>query len=234
MTVRVGTSGFAYREWKPAFYPADLPSKNFLPYYAERFPTVEINGSFYRMPTAEGVAKWDAPAGPDFRFAFKAPQLITHIKRLKNVKKDVDAFAAAVRVLKKKLGPLLFQLPPFQKIDVPLLADFLPQLPDVRCAFEFRHPSWFVDEVFDLLKKKRVAFCVNDADVEDCPFVSTAPWGYLRLRRVTYTPKEIRTWATTIARAGWRDAFVYFKHEETASGPRNAAALIAALAAESA
>ena len=232
--VRVGTSGFAYREWKPAFYPADVPTKNFLTYYAARFSTVEINGSFYRMPRADAVAKWAGAVPANFRFAFKAPQIITHIKRLKNVGKDVAAFAEAVGVLKRRLGPLLFQLPPFQKADLPLLRDFLPHLPKASCALEFRHASWFSDDVFELLQKHRVAFCVNDADIEGCPFVSTAPLGYLRLRRVAYAPKDMKTWAKKIAGAGWMDAYVYFKHEETASGPRNAAALLRVLSAKSA
>ncbi|MBV9080064.1 MAG: DUF72 domain-containing protein [Elusimicrobia bacterium] len=231
----IGTSGFSYREWKPAFYPADLPSDRMLSFYADRFPTVEVNNTFYRMPKEESLRAWSEEVPAGFVFSFKAPQIITHMKRLKNVEEPVERFASTVSVLGSRLGPLLFGLPPNMKADVARLGDFLSMLrtvlPKNKCAVEFRNPSWFSDEVFSLLEKARVALCFNDADVVKCPLVATADWGYLRLRRVRYAPKDMKPWAKKIAAVKkWKEAFVYFKHEESASAPKWAAALSKELA----
>jgi uncharacterized protein YecE (DUF72 family) len=218
--ILIGTSGFGYREWKGKFFPKDLPADRYLHYYAERFPTVEINSSFYRMPTEKALLAWakDVPAG--FLFSFKAPQAITHFKKLRSVKKDVAQFDRVTSVLGDRRGALLFQTPPWLKADIPLLEDFLAVLPKAPCALEFRHPSWFTEDVSKRLTKAKRALCFNDADVENCPRWDTAPFGYWRLRRVEYTGKELGAIAAAAGREPAKRLFVYFKHEETASGPR--------------
>lgn len=239
MKIRVGTSGFGYREWKNKFYPADLPASEYLKFYAGRFPTTEVNSSFYRMPTEEALESWldDVPSG--FVFAFKAPQVITHMKRLRNVEREVRTFVATVAVMGPKLGPLNFQLPPNLKADPPLLTEFLGVVRSINpagpCAMEFRHPSWFDDKVLEILEKEKVALTFNDADVENCPLEATTDWGLVKLRRVDYQPAEVTAWAKKIASVKrWKKAFVYFKHEDTASGPKWAGLLMDSLARRSA
>jgi uncharacterized protein YecE (DUF72 family) len=218
----VGTSGYSYKEWKGSFYPVDLPAKQMLRFYAERFGSVEINNSFYRMPTAEVLKAWTAEVPAEFRFVLKAPQRITHFQRLKSSGEVVAQFLEVAAVLKNRLGPLLFQLPPNMKKDVPRLREFLTLLPaDRRFAFEPRHESWFDDEVFGLLRECGAALCIADAEGElDVPFVSTATWGYLRLRRPEYTRPKLKAWAERVRDQGWCEAFVFFKHEDEAKGPR--------------
>jgi uncharacterized protein YecE (DUF72 family) len=222
MTLYVGTSGYAYKEWKDSFYPGDLPARKMLRYYAERFRSVEINNTFRSMPSAPALEAWASQVPAAFRFALKAPQRITHIKRLKDVAEPVAEFLEAVATLKRRLGPLLFQLPPNFKKDVPRLRDFLVLIPRrFRVALEFRHPSWFDEEVFGLLRTHRAALCIADADDElDVPFVATAKWGYLRLRRDDYGGRTLRSWAKRIRGERWRDCFVFFKHEDQGKGPR--------------
>jgi len=222
----VGTSGYSYREWKPAFYPVDLPSAQMLSFYGRQFPTVEINSSFYRAPTAKMLQGWADSVPGNFLFSFKAPQTITHIKRLKGVQAEVEDFLEATSSLEGRLGCLLFQLPPYQKLDLPLLKKFLPLVRHARCAFEFRHPSWFEETVIETLRDSGVALCFNDADVSDCPFSPTAKHGYLRLRKVNYKPAEIQSWAKRLAQMHWASSFVYFKHEDSASAPRLALSLL--------
>jgi uncharacterized protein YecE (DUF72 family) len=217
----VGTSGYNYPEWKGAFYPDGLSASKMLSYYAERFPTVEINYTFYRLPNAKTVAGWTTATPDAFTFALKASQRITHIQRLREVAEPVRYFCDTARLLGKKLGPLLFQLPPNFKKDTERLGGVLGLLPsDLRVAFEFRHPSWFDEEVYGLLRGRRVALCIVDHDDGPTPAVATADWGYFRLRAVEYSPGDLARWAKTIRELfGAGGAFVYFKHEDGATGP---------------
>jgi len=224
MTLHVGTSGFSYKEWKGSFYPEDLPAKSMLHYYAERFGTVEINNSFYRMPKASVLESWAGEVPADFRFVLKAPQRITHFKRLKEADEPVAYFLDVIAALGERLGPLLFQLPPNFKKDLARLRDFLPLLPeDQRVAFEFRHASWFDDEALDVLREHGVALCLAEAeDGLDVPFVGTADWGYLRLRRPDYSDAELKRWVDRTREQEWADTFVFFKHEDEGKGPKMA------------
>jgi uncharacterized protein YecE (DUF72 family) len=222
MDVRIGTSGYNYPEWKGTFYPLDIKPARMLPYYAERFSTVEINATFYRMPTAATVERWEAAVPETFRFVLKAPQRITHVARLVNVDGAVRTFCDTARLLRARLGPLFFQLPPSFKKDAARLGDLLVQLPPgVRAAFEFRHASWFADDVYERLRARNAALCIADTDEGGTPATATADWGYLRLRAVDYTDAQLADWIATMRRIGgaWRDAFVFFKHEEQGTGP---------------
>jgi uncharacterized protein YecE (DUF72 family) len=222
-TLRVGTSGYTYPEWKGAFYPANLPAAKMLAYYGERFSTVEVNYTFRRMPTAKALGAWSAATPEHFAFVLKAPQRITHFARLANVDDPVRFFCDTARTLGSKLGPLFFQLPPTFKKDVARLAETLYVVPpDLRCAFEFRHESWFADDVYDVLRARNAALCIADNEEGSTPAVATADWGYLRLRAVEYSDGDLARWVTVARDVGarWRDAFVFFKHEDSASGPR--------------
>jgi uncharacterized protein YecE (DUF72 family) len=219
VTVHVGTSGYNYEAWRGSFYPEDLSSKKMLPYYAERFDTVEINYSFYRKPTAKILEGWAAQVPERFRFALKAWQRITHQKRLRETDELVSSFAEAARALGPRLAPVLYQLPPNLKADVPLLRDFLNQLPrDLRAAFEFRHASWFTDETYSALRDARAALCVAESGELATPAVRTADFGYLRLRRLDYDAAALAKWAEFV-KGSPGDVFVYFKHEDEARGP---------------
>jgi uncharacterized protein YecE (DUF72 family) len=216
-----GTSGYSYKPWKGRFYPKDLPDGQMLAYYGERLGAVEINNTFYRLPTTSAVRSWAKDVGGKFRFALKAPQQITHRQRLRDADESVARFLEVAATLGRRLGPLLFQLPPNFSKDLPRLRAFLKLLPRRRIALEFRHVSWFDDEVFGLLRDRRAALCIADDETDlRVPFVATTDWGYLRLRRPAYSDRELATWAKRVRRQGWRDAFVFFKHEDTASGPR--------------
>lgn len=230
MVIRVGTSGFNYPEWKGAFYPADLPAAKMLAYYAERFSTVEINATFYRMPTPKTLAAWAGETPAHFTFVLKAPQRITHFARLRDVDEPVRAFADAALTLGPKLGPLLFQLPPNFARDVGRLADLLALLPPgLACAFEFRHASWFAEEVYERLRARNMALCIADTDDGATPAVATADFGYLRLRAAGYSDAELSAWLGTMQQIGasWRTAFVFFKHEDSGTGPALARRLAA-------
>ena len=224
MNLYVGTSGYSYKEWKGTFYPEDLPDKQMLPYYGERFRSVEINNTFHRMPKAAVLEGWAAAVPADFKFVLKAPQRITHKQRLKDEDGSVPYFLKMAETLKERLGPLLFQLPPFLRKDLPRLRDFLRLLPSTpRAAFEFRHQSWFDEEVFSLLREHKAVLCIAEAENDlEIPFVSTAGWGYLRLRRPDYGDAELRAWAEKLREANWQEAFVFFKHEEEGKGPKMA------------
>lgn len=222
MRVHVGTSGYNFPEWKGTFYPAKLPAAKMLAYYAERLGTVEVNYTFYRMPNPKTVAEWVAATPERFTFVLKAPQRITHIARLKFVDKPLAYFCDTTRGLGPKLGPILFQLPPNFKKDLARLTDLLPLLPpDVRSAWEFRHASWFADDVYDALKRHNAALCVADTEDGTTPLIATADFGYFRLRDESYKKKDLERWRDTVHElgAGWRDAFVFFKHEESGIGP---------------
>ena len=228
--IGIGTSGYNYREWRGAFYPERLRPAAMLPFYAERFTTVEINYTFYRMPSASIVAGWAAATPEGFTFALKAPQRITHMRRLADVDDAVRLFCDSIRPLGEKRGPVLFQLPPSFAKATARLGDLLYMLPPgLRAAFEFRHPSWFADDVYALLRSRDAALCIADTEAGTTPDVETATWGYVRLRDATYSDVELDRWAARLARRSWRDAFAYFKHEETASGPMLAARLSARL-----
>jgi len=216
--IHVGTSGYNYEAWRGSFYPPDLPSKKMLAYYAERFDTVEINYSFYRKPTPKILQNWAAQVPERFRFALKAWQRITHQKRLRDCAELVTAFAEAARELGPRLAPVLYQLPPTLKADLPLLRDFLNQLPrDLRAAFEFRHPSWFAEETYAALRDAGAALCIAESDDLATPVVRTADFGYFRLRRLDYDEPALRRWAEQAR--GFEEAFVFFKHEDEARGP---------------
>ena len=222
LTVRVGTSGYNYPAWRGSFYPAGLPAARMLAYYVERFRTVEINATFYRMPSARTVAGWAAAAPDGFAYALKAPQRITHVARLRDVAAPLTYFCDTARGLGGKLGALLFQLPPNLKKAADRLAALLALLPaDLRAAFEFRHASWFDEEVYALLRARNAALCVADTETGATPVVATADWGYLRLRAAVYADADLARWIATLrdAGAGWREAFIFFKHEESGAGP---------------
>jgi uncharacterized protein YecE (DUF72 family) len=221
MNLYVGTSGYSYKEWKGPFYPEDLPDKQMLHFYGERFRSVEINNTFYRMPKPAMLEAWANEVPADFKFVLKAPQQITHIKRLKDVEDAVSYFLRVAEVLNERLGPLLFQLPPYLKKDAPRLREFLALLPPHRrVAVEFRHESWFDDEVLALLREHQAALCIAEAeDGVEVPFVSTANWGYLRLRRPDYGDPELKARVDKIRQQDWKDAFVFFKHEDEGKGP---------------
>ena len=222
MNLYVGTSGYAYKEWKGSFYPQDLSAKQMLHYYGEHFRSVEINNTFYRMPTAALLQAWAAEVPADFRFVLKASLRITHQHRLVDADEDVGYLLDVAGTLQQRLGALLFQLPPTLKKDVARLDAFLALLPPPhRAAFEFRHPSWFDDEVFGLLRTHQAALCIAEAegDLEE-PVVATADWGYLRLRRPDYDDAELRAWVARLRQQDWQDAFVFFKHEEAGRGPQ--------------
>lgn len=222
MRVLVGTSGYAYKEWKGTFYPEDLPGDDMLSYYARQFDTVEINNTFYRMPTTKAITSWAAAVPDGFTFVLKASQKITHFARLQNADDAVRYLCATALQLGKRLGPLLFQLPPTFKKDVDRLRAFLPLIDqEVRCAFEFRHDSWFAPDTYELLRARNVGLCVADTEAGNTPLEATADFGYFRLRDEGYERSDLEEWARRIreAGAGWKDAFVFFKHEESGKGP---------------
>jgi len=224
MNLHVGTSGYSYKEWKGTFYPEDLPDKQMLRFYGERFRAVEINNTFYRMPKPSVLEAWAAEVPADFKFVLKASQQITHKQRLKDANDSVSYLLEVSQTLKERLGPLLFQLPPFLSKDVPRLREFLALLPsDRRAAFEFRHQSWFDPEVFGLLRDHQALLCIAEAENDlEIPFESTADWGYLRLRRPDYGDADLKAWGERVRQQNWRDAFVFFKHEDEGKGPQMA------------
>lgn len=223
MVLHVGTSGFGYKEWKGRFYPEGLRAQDMLRYYSQHFSAVEINNSFYRMPREGMLESWAEEVQPGFVFTLKAPRTITHIKRLTAVEEETARFLSIAGVLAEKIGAVLFQLPPGLRRDIAVFQKFLEILPPrTRMAFEFRNPSWLDEEVLGLLRARGFALCTADTDqnrVDEA--VSTAPWGYLRLRRSGYTDQDLARWAEAIAsRKEWDEAFVFFKHEESAEGPK--------------
>jgi uncharacterized protein YecE (DUF72 family) len=222
MHFHIGTSGWSYKEWKGSFYPPQIPADEMLPYYAARFSTVEVNNSFYRIPSDRVLASWAGQVPSQFRFVMKASRRITHNGRLKDEDGSLEYFLPAVNPLGERLGPTLFQLPPTLKKDAGRLQGFLSRLPQRwAAAMEFRHQSWFDDEVYQLLRERDVALVAVDQDEgEGGPLVPTAGWGYLRLRRIAYDTPQLSAWAARIAAQPWREAYVFLKHEEgSPSGP---------------
>ena len=220
MKVYIGTSGYAYKEWKGRFYPEKISPKEMLRFYSGRLKTVEINNTFYRMPKESVLTSWAGQVPDGFVFAVKAPQVITHLKRLTNVLDETDYLFRTLSVLDRKLGPVLFQFPKSFRKDRPALKDFLALIPgDRACAFEFRSPSWLDDEILGLLREKGASLCIADADGNTAhEIIRTAPWGYLRLRRSDYTDADLSQWMERILAQDWERAFVFFKHEDDAGG----------------
>lgn len=224
MELWCGTSGYAYKEWKGNFYPADCKAEDFLRYYATAFRAVEINNTFYRMPTEKVLLQWSNQVGGSFQFVLKASQRITHRKRLKECGEDLQYFMRTANVLADRLGPTLFQLPPNLKKDLPRLLDFLSLVPPTwRAAFEFRHPSWFDEETIAALRSHGAALVAAEADSEesDAPatVAPTAAWGYLRLRRESYDDEALGEWVRRVRAQPWERVYVFFKHEDAGAGP---------------
>lgn len=228
MKLYVGTSGYSYKEWKGSFYPEKIPAGDMLSYYASRLPAVELNNTFYRLPQPTMIESWKTQVPDNFRFAVKAAQRITHFKRLKDVAAETKFMLETVSALEDRLGVVLFQLPPNMKKDLERLKTFLEELPpDTPAAFEFRHPTWFDDDVIELLRSQNRALCVSDTD--DLPtshIDKTADWGYLRLRRVLYSEADLAEWIKRIQAQDWRTTYVFFKHEDEGTGPKLAAQFI--------
>lgn len=231
MHLRFGTSGYSYKEWKGPFYPEDLPAAKMLSFYAERFPAVEINSTYYQLPRRPVLANWSEQVPNDFSFTFKAPQRITHQKRLKDAAELTAHLFDTLSSLEARLGAVLFGLPPNLKKDVGRLEAFLDELPaQSRVAFEFRHPSWLEDDVFETLRSRGAALAIADSEERSCPFVATTGWGYLRLRRAGYGSAELAAWAERVRSTEWTEAFVFFKHEDEGAAPRLASAFARAFA----
>jgi len=233
----VGTSGYSFKEWKGTFYPADLKSDGMLGFYATKFPALEVNNTFYRLPRESVLLDWAAQVPEDFKFSLKASQRITHHARLKEESTDlIEYLLRTTAVLGTRLGPILFQLPPNLKKDLNRLRGFLGLLPfDRRFAFEFRHESWFDEDVFSALRERNMAMCVAEQEMFKCPVVCTASWGYVRLHRLDYDAAALAEWARCVATQPWNEAYVFFKHDEGAgSGPPAVEAFVAAHSSNSA
>jgi uncharacterized protein YecE (DUF72 family) len=230
-TLFAGTSGFAYPAWKPAFYPAKLPARQFLAYYSERLNCVEINYTFRRLPAASTLEAWVAATRSGFVFAVKANMRITHILRLKNAERATDVFLKAIDPLRtsRRLGPVLFQLPPNLKCDIAVLRDYLALLPEgMRYVFEFRHESWLTEAVYDELRRRNVALCLAESEKLEIPEVVTADFVYYRLRKPDYTEADVDAFAARAKEllATGRDLYLMFKHEESPEGALNAELLM--------
>ena len=224
MKILVGTSGYSYKEWRGKFYPARIAPREMLGFYAQRLSAVEINNTFYHMPTEAVLASWAAQVPDDFIFAVKAPQVITHLKRLQNVEDETGYFFRTLATLGRRLGPVLFQFPKSFRASPSRLADFLALIPDNSpCAFEFRNPSWLHPEILGLLRGKGCSLCLADTDESPVTeIINPGPWGYFRLRRTAYTEADLTLWLKKILAQTWEQAFVFFKHEEEARGPETA------------
>ncbi|HEX6791815.1 MAG TPA: DUF72 domain-containing protein [Candidatus Krumholzibacteria bacterium] len=229
MKLYAGTSGYSYKEWKGFFYPEKMPADQMLSFYATKLPAVEINNTFYRLPKRELIESWSSQVPAEFKFVIKASQKITHMRRLKGAEDETGYLMDTVSALENKLGVVFFQLPPNFKKDTERLGAFLDLLPDTTpIAFEFRHASWFDDEVYGLLRSHDVALCLADTDEElEVPLVSTASWGYMRLRRPEYPPAELERWRGWVESQQWKEAFVFFKHEDAGAGPKMAMEFLA-------
>jgi uncharacterized protein YecE (DUF72 family) len=215
-----GASGYSFKEWKGSFYPQSIKPDAMLAWYAERLPTVEINNTFYQMPKVAVLENWARSTPEAFRFAIKASRRITHFARLEagKARDSVEFLYRNLAALGPKRGPVLYQLPPFLKKDLPRLAEFLRLLPEGHgAAFEFRNSSWFEDDVYEALKSAGAALCLSEReDNAPPPMVETAPWGYVRLRLETYSDGDLQQWASKLAATAWREIYVYFMHEPTA------------------
>jgi uncharacterized protein YecE (DUF72 family) len=215
-----GASGYSFKEWKGSFYPDKMKPEEMLPFYSQRLPTVEINNTFYQMPKVAVLENWARTTPESFKFAIKASRRITHMSRLKadSAADSVNFLYRNLATLAAKRGPVLYQLPPFLKKDLPRLTDFLKILPEGHgAAFEFRNDTWFSDDVYDALKGAGAALCLSEReDNAPPPLVETAAWGYVRLRLETYSEQDLRQWAERLAATAWGEVYVYFMHEPTA------------------
>ena len=222
MKLWVGTSGFSYKAWLGNFYPERTAAKEMLPFYASQLPAVEINNTFYRLPKESVLQSWAEQVPGEFRFVLKAPQRITHQKRLKDAASEVEYLFRVGKALGRSAGAVLFQLPPYLRKNLTTLQDFIAILPaDRAVAFEFRHPSWFDDEVFNCLREHNCALCMAEMDEsESADLITTAKWGYLRLRRSEYSDADLLNWKERILAQPWDHAYVFFKHEDEGIGPR--------------
>ncbi|MGB8770348.1 MAG: DUF72 domain-containing protein [Candidatus Korobacteraceae bacterium] len=221
----VGTSGWAYSIWKPDFYPKNIPSKNFLKYYATQLTAVEVNYTFRRQLSEKAATGWMADVGQNFRFALKANQYITHIRRLQNVEEAMQRFLPTLQPLATQLGPVLFQLPPNSKADISLLRDFLALLPtNFKAAFEFRHQSWFSDEIYQALHDRNATLCIAETEKLNTPEVRTASYIYFRFRQPSYSADELKKLIGRLGRcvADGLETYAFFKHEEDPRSPHNA------------
>ena len=225
MKLWVGTSGYSYKEWLGNFYPDRLPAKAMLRFYASRLAAVEINNTFYRLPKETVLRNWAEQVPGEFRFVLKAPQRITHLKRLKDADSEVEYLFRAEAALGSTKGAVLFQLPPYLRKDLATLQSFMSILPaDRPIAFEFRHPSWFDEAIFACLRERNCALCLAEMDDTKNPnLIATADWGYLRLRRSDYTRADLSAWKQRILSQAWQHAYVFFKHEDEGIGPKLAA-----------
>ncbi len=220
MKLFAGASGYSFKEWKGTFYPEKMKPEEMLPFYSSRLSTVEINNTFYRMPGVSMLENWRATTPDTFRFAIKASRRITHMSRLKaeSSGESVEYLYRMLASLGEKRGPVLFQLPPNMKKDLPRLQAFLPLLPkDHNAAFEFRNETWFEDDVYDALRRAGASLCFSERqDNAPPPLVETASWGYVRLRLEEYSDEDLAKWAERLSATGWKEIFVYFMHEPTA------------------
>jgi uncharacterized protein YecE (DUF72 family) len=230
MEIRVGTSGFSYSPWKGRFYPKDLPASRMLSYYSSVFPTVEINNTFYRMPTPALLSGWLSQVPETFRFSLKAPQRLTHTKAIAQSSERIPAFLEVAATLGDRLGPILFQFPPFLKKDLGQLAEFLGRVPgETLAALEFRHESWFEEDLYQMLSDHGVALCLAETDKASPPEIGIGPFGYFRLRKTEYDEDALKRWTAFLRRQSWKEAYVFFKHEDEAKGPEFATSLITML-----
>ena len=225
MTLYVGTSGYSYKEWKGSFYPEKISPKDMLSYYASHLHAVELNNTFYRLPQRSMIETWKSQVPENFRFSVKASKLITHFKRLKDAARETRLMLDTASALEDRLGAVIFRLPEDMKKDLKRLEGFLKVLPpDTPAVFDFRHPTWFDDEVLALLRSQNRVFCVSD--IEELPdnyTYKTADWGYVRLRRVQYSKSDLVEWSKRIRAQKWKDTYVFFKHEDEGTGPKLAA-----------
>lgn len=228
MTLYAGTSGYSYKEWKGSFYPEKISANEMLSYYAARLPAVELNNSYYRLPERSTVESWRRQTPENFRFSVKAPRSITLYRRLKGVGEQTKQMLETVSALEDRLGTLLFRMPENMKKDLACLKSFLKQLPaDTPAAFDFRHPTWFDDDVRELLRSHNRVLVISDTDENPAKEIDkTADWGYVRLRRVRYSKAELTAWAKRIKTQNWTKTFVFFKHEDEGTGPKLAAQFI--------
>jgi uncharacterized protein YecE (DUF72 family) len=226
MSLYVGTSGYSYKEWKGRFYPENISPKDMLSYYGSHLNAVELNNTFYRQPQKSVIETWKAQTPAHFRFSVKAPRVITHFKRLKDAGQQTRSLLNTISALEERLGAVIFRLPDNMEKDLKRLETFLKELPaDTPAVFDFRHPTWFDDDVVELLRGQKRVLCTSD--IEELPVAShihgTAEWGYVRLRRVRYTKAALAKWIKLIKAQNWKDTYVFFKHEDEATGPKLAA-----------
>ena len=222
MKLLAGTSGYSFKEWKGTFYPEDIKADSMLGFYATKFPTIEINNTFYRLPKEHVLLEWASQVPEEFTFAIKASQRITHHTRLKAESQSlVEYLLKNTATLGDRLGPILFQLPPNLKKDIERLKNFLTYLPEGRrYTVEFRNDTWFDEDTFGVLRDRDVAMCISESADLKCPVVCTASWGYMRLHKLDYDQAALEEWAKCVTSQNWTDAYIYFKHDEgEGSGP---------------